>query len=614
MWNVRLFYNTGLNTVNIVDNPAILKTAPFKDVPALDILQGEFLSSINVKATREDVKNVDYCILTDTVSDEEFFYTVDAFQASSLDVQMLTITLDALMTLGKITNGIDKIQFADGMVERHHVKKVDDEYGAFCEPDPFLVPSKELALDQAYVFDTTSVPQKIIIESTISLDTQADNYEAVTYIGEDQLSVTVPTVAPVVENTNVYAFGATYKTPGTEYFDYSFEKVQKGVSSVRALGVEGGILNSYCVPESMCSYVPTEQEGRILGLWGIGDSSLPADTHLDFEYDDTVFNKRVLYGSLNSVVIASVANGTRMSFKPEDLKGESGTIKIEIETDPRPNGRPYFFPEYYKGLSGTIRNGSAVPGMTWANAPLVYTGSSGSTLSELQYDMTINEMISNKGQAIYENRVQGIQGAISSFTGSPQLEQTKTGYYNLNNTKGINSHFALQAKNDAIMSANKASLAAYAINAAVGLANTGVNYIMNRDDLQRRYDLESRRELQTFSIGRSVVAPDLHFPMSVTTRDFVGNGAVVLRYRPDYSDIVKLDKILTMYGYKDTKFLEASDFVGRAKFNYVMATGVTITGNYPKWLREAAAAQISAGVRVWHQLPDISVYTDGTNV
>ena len=183
-----------------------------------------------------------------------------------------------------------------------------------------------------------------------------------------------------------------------------------------------------------------------------------------------------------------------------------------------------------------------------------------------------------------------------------------------NSTKGRNSHFALQAKNDAILAANKASLAAYAVNAAAGLANTAVNYIINRDDLQRRYDLESSRELQTFAIGQSVVAPDLHFPMSETTRDFVGNGAVVLRYRPDFKDIVKLDKILTMYGYKDTKSLEASDFVGRAKFNYVMATGVTITGNHPKWLREAAASQIAAGVRVWHQLPDVTAYTDRSNV
>ena len=269
MWEVTLYKNTGLNSVNILDNPAKLATSENINLPTLDILQGEFLSYIRVKATRNDVKNVDYCVLKDTETGEEFYYTVESFQASSVDVQTLYVTMDALTTLEKMANGIDKIKFTDGMVERHHVKKVDDVYGAFTEPDPYLVPSKELEMDQAYVFPTSSLNQKVIIESTISLDTQADHYTAVSYVGADDLKVTVPTVVSVTENTKVHAFGSSYTTTGPEYFDYSFEKVQKGVSAVRALGVEGGILNSYSIPENMCSYVPTEPEGRILGISGV---------------------------------------------------------------------------------------------------------------------------------------------------------------------------------------------------------------------------------------------------------------------------------------------------------------------------------------------------------
>ena len=69
-----------------------------------------------------------------------------------------------------------------------------------------------------------------------------------------------------------------------------------------------------------------------------------------------------------------------------------------------------------------------------------------------------------------------------------------------------------------------------------------------------------------------------------------------------------------MYGYKDTKPLEASDFTNRSKFNYVQANSVTIGGTAPKWIREAAKEQISNGVRVWHQLPDVTAYSNGTNV
>ena len=67
-----------------------------------------------------------------------------------------------------------------------------------------------------------------------------------------------------------------------------------------------------------------------------------------------------------------------------------------------------------------------------------------------------------------------------------------------------------------------------------------------------------------------------------------------------------------MYGYRYTKFVEASDFSTRAKFNYVQASGVSVTG-LPKWFADGVAEQLMGGVRVWHVLPDVSAYTDGSN-
>ena len=46
----------------------------------------------------------------------------------------------------------------------------------------------------------------------------------------------------------------------------------------------------------------------------------------------------------------------------------------------------------------------------------------------------------------------------------------------------------------------------------------------------------------------------------------------------------------------------------------MQANSVTIGGTAPKWIREAAKEQISNGVRVWHQLPDVTAYSNGTNV
>ena len=63
MWRVRLFYKTGLNTVNILDGPGRLDSAEHLDVPAIDILKGEKLSSVTIKATREQVKEADYMMI-----------------------------------------------------------------------------------------------------------------------------------------------------------------------------------------------------------------------------------------------------------------------------------------------------------------------------------------------------------------------------------------------------------------------------------------------------------------------------------------------------------------------------------------------------------------------
>jgi len=648
MWNVRLFYNTGLNSCNIVDGPGRLNSAQHIDLPALDILQGEGLSAVNVKATRDQVKNADFMYLMNTDTLEFFFYSVNAFQMSSQDVATLSVTLDALMTLEQLTNGIGNIEFLDGITERHHVAKDDDLYGAYTEDDPLLIPSEELKINTGMQFTAVgNQNKKVIIESTISLDIQAEGYKAITYTdGENK--VTVPTVVPVTENTRVTVAGVSYISPGSEYFDYSKEDVQKGIQQVRSLGVESGILNSYTLyegttgqePGADCVFVPTE-EGRILGIQGV-DVSAEVNNISPNSFPEAQ-NKRILYGSSNMIEMCSPASGARASFKPENVFiDQYGALTTLLEvrkiTDPRPNGRPYFVPKWYRSsasdyevIFGGLAN--AVPGMQWANAPLVYTGKSGSTLDQIAYDTTMSEVLSDR----YANQMSNIVGTTMSNVGAVSsafgmnlgsmnnvygggvVGQTSTGSdihggYNFGSVKGRNAARAALRENQAIAASNARTISGWAGETALNIIGNEVSYALNDWNLERSYNLTARRELQNLMIGTSVVSPVINFPNSETMRDFMGNGLFVIQYHPSDNDMRKLDKILTMYGYKDTKPLEKTDFTNRKKFNYVQARGVSIGGNFPKWLREAAAAQLAAGVRVWHQLPDVKAYTDGSNV
>lgn len=614
MWNVRLFYNTGLNTMNIVDKPSRLSGANYIDVPALDILQGEGLSSVSVKATRAQVKNVDYMRLTDTDSGDIFYYEVKSFMGTSVDVQSLSIVLDALMTLSQRTNGIENIEFLDGITERHHVAKADDVYGAYTEDDPLLVPSKELAFDEEHLFLEFSGPMTRILECTGKINSTTT--DAVTYVDPNTGGeCTAPTPVPALGTNDgtIVGFGPTAagaaETLSTAYYDKDDQSVQNGLKVVRGLGIESGtVLNSVRIPNSMITV--TKTNGHIDTI--VGNNTERA-SQLAFEYDQNVQNKRVLYGNLNTIELVSVASGMRMSFKPEDLYPNSGGVLTVIQSvDPKVDGRPYYRFKYFKGISANLAAffQNAVAGMEWANEPLVYTGQSGSTLTEMRYDTNMAMTTQN-----YENNRKSI--AAEQLMDHAQVWGNMVGDM-LGSGLGGNYYAGPQAGLEALAPVRALQTGLSHLGDALSLTGRDTMRDFQRARLEDEYRMNANKELQELKIATTIQAPDLHFPKSTSIRDYLGNGVYVLRYRPQGSassgDLQKLDKILTMYGYKDTKPLEGSDFTNRSKFNFVKANSISIGGNHPKWLREAAAAQLGAGCRVWHQLPDVTVYTDGSNV
>lgn len=126
-----------------------------------------------------------------------------------------------------------------------------------------------------------------------------------------------------------------------------------------------------------------------------------------------------------------------------------------------------------------------------------------------------------------------------------------------------------------------------------------------------QYKLTREKELQNYGFSQSVTVPEILFPYnSEFIRDFIGNGVYVYRYRYTDNDLTRIDKLLTMYGYKDTVALDASCFYQRTNFDYVRASGVSIGGNLPKWKKSIIADQLNAGVRVWHTKPSPTYYTN----
>ena len=604
MWNVRLYYETGFNAVNIPDTPALLDTMTHKDFPALDILQGENLASVNIKAKRADVKNADYMRLTDGT--DTFYYIVENFTMTSTDVAVLSIVMDYFTTHGGVTG----LKFLDGVVERHHVASADDEYGAYTEDDPMLVPSKELDFDEVSLFtdmvSSDSTNSSKIIETTLDLEATGTNADAIPYTTQGGDTVTVPIVqvnnkiSTAYVNKEATTLGTWQKfvMPQTVLVDSDDAGIQAGIAKARSLGIEDGILRSYVVPKAAIGQGSIlDQDGHYTQLDGVHEIEA---TNLDFEYAQ-VKNKRVLYGSLNSFLMVSPANGNSVAFKPEDIAfDENGTQltapSVCMNTDPRPDGMPYFRFQYYKkNASDFFLN--ALKGMEWANAPLAYLGKSGFWQAKLQHDASTGILDRNKDMAEPSNNIQAVLG----FLGAGQQAT---------NFVGMEKMQAFEQAVD-----TNYNLGSMGFNIGMNFATAGMQAGLAKRQTEISFKNAYLQEAIGYISG-NIVAPDLRFAMSETLRDFRGNGCIVYRYRPQASDIAKLDKVLTMYGYKDTEPLAGHEsyLTNRSKFNYIKATGVSVAGNKPKWLRDGVATQLSVGTRIWHVKPNTTVYTDGSNV
>ena len=614
MWKVTAYKNTGINSVNTIDKPARLSAAEHIDFPAFDILQAEFLDSIRVKATREQIKDVDFIALQNSANvSDTFFYSVESFTSTSMDVQVLSITFDALLTLEFMENGIENIKFLDGITERHHVAKSADVYGAYTEDDPLLVPSKELEFIEKSFYQASGIGGTVI-RSTVDLSATADSDEATTYTDAGGNSVTVPTPAKALTSSTVFGFKmgtgqSVYSIDGVAMYDGENAKTQKGIERLRNLGIEqSAITASYRMLKNV-DYVETHSgtDSKFDTISGVYEEGTIGDEFFAFDYDKDVKNKRVLYGNCNMYEMISTSSGMRITFKPEDLCiGPNGeTLKAPIAfrvTDPRPEGRPYYGFKYFKGVDQAQFSyfANSVAGSQWASSPLVYTGMSGASLAEIRYN---TEM---EGARLYADQSTAKINAELTKDNIRRVASFAMGSAALLSS-GVNGNYER-------IPGQLRDLAGQAFTNTYERAILEEDAAFQKAQLEERYAYNARKELMELKLGTTIVAPEIHFPNSDTLRDFLGNGIYIIQYRPRKSDRAKLDKILEMYGYKDTKPLEASDFTNRSKFNYVQANSVTIGGTAPKWIREAAKEQISNGVRVWHQLPDVTAYSDGTNV
>lgn len=634
--NVRLYYNTGFNAVNIPDTPDLLNTSAFTfaDFPALDVLQERFLSDLKIRATWGQVKNADYLRITD--GNDSFYYIITAVKMTSVDVANLAIVADFVTSAG----GLENLTILDGIATRAHVST--DNYGEWVLDDDYLLPSEPLLLDTHTInFSNATVD---IVESSVDLGCMANVSSAETYLDVDEESVTVPKVFSSMGDTQYTMDGKTATSTKTMLFPLSDATIRAGIEQCRALGIESVITNTVNIPGALVTltaetetiakvtisgvewlrttlgnlqrtfhgnYTGEDGAGGVSSSWGAYTVAAGAfsvnDTGFAFEYA-TVKNKRVLYGALNKHGLLTTA-GNRLESNPEKLTGGNRTsVHIKSVGDPHTNGAPYHRFEYMDGnASNTAFWLNAVKGLQWRQIPLMYSQKSGGALDRIALENSRRVADYNFGQSTMGK----LHNVFNKF-GLSDIGETAVGMggATLGAFGGLGGASAAAS---ALTSVGAGAAAVAAIPAAIiaaGAAGAAYGAMDKYNNAVETYQMQKQIELQQFAIGQNVVAPQISVSYDGEAyRDFYGETVIAYRYRPKTNDLARMDKILTMYGYRVAIPATDADLHNRQYFNYVEAV-ITVGGGLPKWMCDGIAAQVSNGVRLWHVKPNNTYYAE----
>lgn len=572
---VKLYKDTGFNAVNIPDSP-ILLGQPFITRESVSSVQNRFLTSVTLSCTSfSQVRDVDYCQCDD------FYYFVTGIKMLSSDVAELTLVPDFITSAG----GPTSLVYLDGITDRFHVNS--DKFGEYTESDPYLTTNEPLQLlTSEWLIDqsTTDEEQTTYILSTVDLSEMGANPEELAKTFTDPTSgesVTIPSLKPVSDYTVFELEENTTHIDGSQLFLANNENVIKGLQYCRDVGAETAILAQYAIPTKFIYQIEEpEGSGKIKKIYAMETASY---TDLPINFAE-VKNKRLLYGDLCNYGILT-ASGNKTEFSPEDISDGEDPMVI-CKMDIRPDGKPYF--RFEKYLGNSTRSGywlNAVGGETWRSIPLTFTSKSGSIIDNYNFE---SKRVINQNARNYEVTQQKLG-----------LAQT-----------GINAIGSAVGSVGSILTGDVMA----GVQGAANLLNTGLSVagqINTMNYTTQQYELQRQNELYNFGVSQSIVVPTVMFPYSNgSIRDYVGNGCMVYRYRPTDSDLSRLDKILTMYGYKCTRPFESWMLSSRQYFNYIQVHGLTVGGNLPQWWKAGIISQLTTGVRIWHVRPNPDYYTN----
>lgn len=647
-YQVRGYYKTGFDGVNIPDSLALLNQFRYKDFGEILVAQERGLTEIRLPGTWLEVSDIDY-LKVGTDSNAVYYSCVPTMVAD--DVVSFTCIPDYILSAGGIQKATQSI--IGGLTSR--VIPRDDTIGAYEESDALLSPSLPLQVRQKWK-NPGGTDNYTFVETTLDLPRTYATNEATTCISSDGEKVTYPNVSYIKQNTSYKLNGINASNnPVTLLYDLNDttvgdlvnrtlitagQTVRFGIAKARTLGIENAISQhqipkGYVTPSfskataikndnSVSQYCTSRYINTMTGRKGTISSELP------FNYtgqSNSVVWGRILTSEYTKYGILT-ASGESCEYNPGDILQSGNAPSIDWLADPRPDGKPYFRFHTLNGEQGTgaLFFRASVSGLTWKKVQQLFTETSGSALNTLNYESSRRIADSN-----YRSQVEPMQLDVDLYT-----DAMNNSYQRNKKKRSLNANMLKSAtfNNDMIqaglvnnMHRNNMRKIDNGFEWLMGerpIQNLGLYdgtdmqmsaldydiYKMNQplNALKEAYKIQKENELASLAISNNVSVPTVTIPYnSDVIRDFYGNGFIVYRYTYNLADVARINKILTMFGYKHTRPVESSDFTNRKNFNYVECSGVSVTG-FNKTFNDGIAAQLNNGVRVWHVKPDKRYY------
>lgn len=558
LYNVTCYLSTGFTNKNIPDSPAVLNKLPLNQIVTPKPIykrQTLDINTILLELPESTARYVDYISLTG--NGNKTYYTVNGYTMRSPLTAEFSVNLDGLTSLGGVTfNPAYPVKFS-GWVKRR-IKKFSEtqniEKASKCilsEPFSPTMPEKQdiqenvLGLKNEYYYNWV-----LATVDLTEISKEADIYKS---SESTPHFVTVPKLPVFPSSTQFKLNDLTYTALGTCIYDGKNEDVQKGIASVRSLGIDGAIQKSYNVPYGYVASRSLNNKARFDSVASKTNSKTLSFKAIPTETKIYNYKSALLYQKLK---LLSISSGDEQEYNMNQLEGKFDVIYF---ADLSPDGKPYMRPLSINGSKENIFYG-AVQGSTWSNQPLVFVDRSGIDLLKNASNRQSWETGANMVGNIATDIIKGV--AVGALTGGLGL----------------------------------------AVGGA-GVAKTAVKGAVDLDNIRI-----ARQEAERIN------APEIKFTPSNNIQNYTGNDFTAIRTNIDIQDIIRFDEFLNRYGEAVFEPLKREHFFTKKYYNYIECEDVIVHAKHNREILSSAALQLQNGVRLWHELPKDEYLERGKNL